>query len=888
MLFRRVLIVFCFFLPLAFAQSPSVSGPLREIRIQGATANEDLIRTLLVSRPGTPAETIDLEAERNLVYSLGYYDEVSVDLEDRGGGPVLIVRVVENPLIAEVEVNGATAADPELIENVLAEQHLLEPGRILNSVEVERSLGTIRSGYRQLNFPFDVSVDLATEPVAEEGEAQPGDNAAVRLVYTITETAPIREVVFEGNTVLDDEELEQIFAGLRSARSFDYRSYQTAVQEVSARYRELGYRDSGVDRNATELENGSLRVGLRELRVAGIDTTAIGVDPAELSLQPGDLYNYDALLGDIRRFSEGRDIDISLAEPLILSNGQVRLTLLAGAPETAGPIEDVEIEGNTVIPAEELLPLLSLEEGDTFTSALATEDYAAIAEYYAERGYLIAGSPNFSYLDGRYLQRVTEMKITAYEVIFESEAPKTDESVITRYLPEVGSIYNRDELTSGLNSLGRLGILEGVTPQPELTGEPGELRLNLLVREAATGRFGPEASYDTNQGFSANLSYSDSNFLGQAHTISANVTAQTSDIGFLLGGSAEYRIPWLYIDALDFKEVPTSLSGSLFSTVEANQSLTQDGQLKVCADPAERADDSCAPEERVFVGEYTRRDSGLSFSVGRRIFPNTNLRVSARGSYAAYFLEPERPCEFDDEGRPTNAETCTLPDSEALASLPQSGLAATVSSGLNFDNRDSADFPRRGVAASGSLGVGFGNDYRNPDTDEPQAYTYLPVEFGVSSYVALADLFPDEVSDPNHVFAFKVNLGHQFGGDYPADRYFRVGQTQADSTLIRGFDRSDFNPSRSYAIGTVEYRYDFGLSTVATQTVIGIVFADLGWASSVPGFGDYGGPLFLGAGVGVQVNLGFTALGFFPLRFDYGFSQRHPGGVLSFRIGSVF
>ncbi len=885
MLFRPLVVAFCLLCPLALAQT--VSGPLREVRIEGATANQDLIRTLLVSRPGAPADRIDLEAERNLVYSLGYYDQVSVNLEDRGAGPVLIVRVEENPLIERVVFEGVTLADPSAFVALVSERHLLEPGRILNSVEAEASVESIQAVYRQNGFPFDVSVDLAVAPTLSEEAPQPAEDAPVTLSYTVTETAPIREVVFEGNTVLASEELSEIFAPLRQAQTFGVASYQAAVQEVNGRYDDLGYRDSGVYPPATNLEDGVLTVGIRELRIAGFDTTALGVDPSELSLEPGDLYNYEVLLGDIRRLSEGRTTDISLEDPLILSNGEVRVTFLAGPPETAGPIEEVVLEGNTVIPTDELLPILGLREDDTFTSALALEDYARLAAAYAEAGYLLDGTPSFSYLDGAYVQRLTELEIAGYELVFEEEPPKTQESVITRYLPDPGLVLNQNELRENLLRLSRLGIVEVYGSSLNPTETPGEVTVVLNVRERPTGSFGPEATYDTLKGFSANLSYSDSNFLGRAHNVSASVSAQTSDVGFLLGGSVDYSVPWLYLDALDFQETPTSISGSLFSVVETNRSLTQDGQLRVCLEQGDREGNDCPEAERVFVGEYAKRESGLGFSVGRQIFPDTTLRVSARGSYSAYFLEPERPCIFED-GTITNALTCSLPEIEALPNLPQSGLSATVSTSATFDNRDNLDFPRNGVAASGSLGIGFGNDYRSPVTGERTAYTYVPLEFGVRTYLPLADIAPDAISDPNHVFAFKVNAGHQFGGDYPVDRYFRVGQTISDATLIRGYDRSDFNPSQTYAIGTVEYRYDFGLSTIATQTVIGIVFVDVGWASSVPGFDPYASPLFMSAGVGVQVNLGFTALGFFPLRFDYGFSQRHPGGIFSFRVGPVF
>ena len=142
-----------------------------------------------------------------------------------------------------------------------------------------------------------------------------------------------------------------------------------------------------MDRATTTLVDGVLTVRLRELRILSFDTTAIGVDPSEFSLKVGDLYNFDVLLEDIKRISAGRDTDIVL-EPLELASG-IRVAFRSGPPASAGEITAVTIEGNTVIPTEELLPLLTLEVGDNFSSALATEDFSEINRLYRERGYLI-------------------------------------------------------------------------------------------------------------------------------------------------------------------------------------------------------------------------------------------------------------------------------------------------------------------------------------------------------------------------------------------------------------------------------------------------------------------------------------------------------------------
>jgi outer membrane protein insertion porin family len=878
--FRRVLFVVLVVLSAWAAAQGSADGEvLAEVRVEGTSAYADIIRVVLASRAGIPVSRIDLEAERNRVYSLGTFSQVSVSLEEGGAGPVLLVRVEENPLIGEVAFEGASAVPASLLRQVLEREHLVAAGNVYNTTRAEEALGTVQRVYRrQARFPFDVPVTLEVQTVDATGGGE-----AVRLTYQVTEQAPVNEVRVEESDVLEAERLQGLFRPLTSTGEFDFDLYRQAVDRVEQLYRERGYRFSGVDLASSELQQGVLDIELHEARIASVDTSAIGVEAAELSVAKGDLFNYNLLLEDVRRLAQGRRGDVRMITRLTPS-GDVRVSFEQGPPETAGPVEAIVFEGNTVVPDEELREVLALEMGDTFTSTLAQEDFERILRRYQDAGWVLIPEADFSFDDGTYIQRVREVRVAGHQVTFEGDRPKTEEFVVTRYLPDVGSVLNQDQVRASLRQIARLGVVEPVNVTPLPTDDPQQVLLNVRVRETRTGLFTPSAQYATDSGLSASLSFSESNFLGRAHDLSAELSAQTSDLGFMLGGSVRYSIPWLYIDALDFQEVPTSVSASLFSVVDTNRLLTADGSTRTTFPGLEDTE-----ENQVLVGEYTQRDTGASFSVGRPIAEKTTLRFSARASVTDYKLEPpEVECTFDDAGELENADRCALPESAAAPHLPQGGLSSFASATVGYDGRDNPDFPRAGVAATGLLGVGVGSDYRNPATGEQQSYVYEQVEFGAKTYLLLADIAPDEISDRNHVLAFRVNAGHQLGSDYPASKRFQVGKSTNEATAIRGYQVDDFDLSRTYLTASAEYRYDFGLDTVATRTVIGILFVDLGYASSVPGFPDYGAPLFAGAGVGVQVNLGFGGVLLPALRFDYGFSQRNPTGEFRFRVGPVF
>lgn len=888
----------------------SMTGDLAEIRFEGISSEttRSLVRVRLVARPGTPVESINVEAERNRVYNLGTFSEVSVSIEEADVGPVMFVRVRENPPIGAVELRGSQL-DTEAVLGYLQQENLIQAGSPFNSARAQEAVETLQAIYQQsVGFPGTIPVTLEVRPMnpgegADEGTsdtptaAEAGaeastetaaaappptradiDNAeALRLIYTVNESPPLNTVTFAGSTVLGEGELRDLFRPLENADTFNLQGYTEAAQRVAAAYEARGFRGSGVDLQRSDLAGGALRVQLVELTILSLDTTALGVDPTELSLQPGDLYNYDTLLADVRRLAEGRTTDIRL-ETQTTQGGEVQVVFTSEPPGSAGPITEVRLEGNTVFTDAELLETLGLGVGDTFTSVLAQEDFARLNERYTAAGYVLVPQPNFNFLDGVYVQRLQEVRIAGYDIDLLSEAPRTNPDVITRYLPPVGSVYNQNAVQRGVLQVSRLQVVQPNQVILVPTEDPSEQIVRFSARELPSRTLRPSAELTTEGGvsFGTDLSVSDSNLFGEAHRASASLSARTSDIGFLVGGSLAYTIPWLYVDLLDFQEVATELSGEVFSEARSNQPLTLDGGRRVCLGGGE-----CPEDERVLIGEYTQRDSGFRFGVGRPIIPNLSANLTARFTRSDYALEPAAEVCTPD----TINDTCALPEGQARPFVPQAGFSSFVGSTVAFDTRDNPEFAREGLRFTVGGGVGFGNDFRTAQGAQ-QGYTYQQLEVGARTYVT-----PFE--NRSHIFAFRVNAGHQFGGAYPDSRLFIVGDTNNEATQLRGYRREDINPSRTYATATAEYRYDFGLSTAVTQTVVGLAFVDLGYASSVGttvgDFAEYDTPLLGSVGAALQINIGFGGgLAIPPLRFDYAFSPTNPTGVFGFRLGFNF
>ncbi|MDR9390593.1 MAG: POTRA domain-containing protein [Trueperaceae bacterium] len=861
--------------PFAVAQAPEVRGPVAEVRVEGTETYADIVRTLVTTRPGTPAERVDLEAERNRVYGLGTFATVSVSLDPGRDGPVLVVRVEENPVVGEVVFDGVEALSTSRLSTLVADEHLLAPGRVFNTGRADDAVATIQSAYRAEGFPFDPDVRLETEVAPELADR--GEDPPLRVRYRVNETARLDTVVFEDLTVFTPEELAGSFAAVEQQDAFDLALYRAAVRRVAERYEGLGYRGSGVDLEATTLRGGRLEVHLRELRIAAIDTTPLGIDADALSLAPGDLFDYDAVLEDVRRLASGRTGDVRLV-PRVNADGGVRVGFELGPPDTAGAIDAVRIEGNTVLDDATLRDALALGEGDTFTSTVAEEDYRRIVEAYEREGYLIASEPDFTWVDGTYVVRIREYTVGQYRLDWAGADPTARDFVVLRRLPDVGSVVSLDAIDDALRGVLQEGAVRPVDRRilPPEGDDADAVTVEIVVEAAQTGLFQPAASYSTLDGFSASLALSDVNLWGRAHTVEGELDARNGDVGFLLGGSVRYEVPWLYLDAPFFRDRPTSASLRLFSDVASNERLSTGGSTSVRYPGLDGG-----PE--VAIGEYTRRTTGFGVGVGRALADDLSVRLRARASQVAIDVEPpDDPCEVEN-GVVDDPENCSLPRDLAEAYAPVDGAAGFVGADLTYDARDRPAYPRDGVAANASVGVGFGNDFE-VDGDR-RGYVFVPVEAGTKGYLTLENLTGGAVADDAHVFAARLNVGSQFGSDYPDAERFTLGQTLREATQVRGFADDDFDLTRSYATTSLEYRYDFQLTTVATQTLIGVVFGDAAWSS---GADDAAGEIVASGGLGVQVNLGFSGVALPALRFDYGWSERNPSGVFTFRIGNVF
>jgi len=733
---------------------------------------------------------------------------------------VLLVRVKPNPKIAEVRIE-ARAFAPEKLAAYLADQLALAPGTTYNPKKAEKARELLAELYRRQGFPFTPEVKLAVER-KEDG---------VHLAFEVVEEVPLTGLRIHGAHWVPEEAIKTAFTPLVQGGKFVWERYLEAVRQVGALYAERGYRGSGVDPERTRLVEGVLELYLRELRVRAVDPDGLPYAPIKV----GDPFNYDRLVEAVAELTRelGREVRFS-AEP---EKDGVRIRFELGE-RTYGPIQAIRIEGATAFPEEELKAQLVQKVGDPFSPQLAQADFERLVAYYQKAGYALVLKPDYRFEDGTYVIRLREVRIAGYRLQWKG-GHRTQDFVILREFPKPGALFSVPAIREGIGKLLRLGILAG---PPGVRTAPGpsedQVVVELELEEAKTVVIAPAVAWSSQSGWSGQVSLSDKNLWGRAHNASLNLSFVENDAGDNLSFSLSYQIPWLYLDLFDFKETPTSVNFAAYSIPYGNFKL-KDGETET-------------------GWEYTERRSGLSFSVSRPLTEEITLAAGLEGQWVETKLETLNPPESSD-----------YDEAAARALLPGNYANALATTTFTYSDADDPFYPTTGRVATvhGGYGLVF------PEGEPAQGFAPL-----WASYKTYAAQDPEGRS----VFAVRAVVGAILGAP-PESRYFSLGGSEPEISMLRGYQPRSFSGTRLFA-GSLEYRYDFRFESVLTRTVIGIVFADLG---SVWFPGD-DPELHAGFGVGVQLNLGYGAVQFPAIRLDYGFSSANPGGVLHFRIGPVF
>ncbi len=512
-------------------------------------------------------------------------------------------------------------------------------------------------------------------------------------------------------------------------------------------------------------------------------------------------------------------------------------------------LTQVDVRNRQVLPDEVVNEIFGPQYGEILNLRDLQNGVLDLNDWYQENGYVLAqvtASPQLTD-DGVVTLIAAEGVIEEIEVRYidtdgqtvdEDGDPlkgKTRDFIVTReFETKPGDVFQESAIQQDVGRAFGLGIFDDIRLSLDPGDEdPQKVKLIVNIAERDTGSIGASLGFNLRGDLFGQLSYNEDNFGGNNQKLRTEGRVTTRG-DFLFDVS--FTDPWIANDPYR-----TSYTTSLFNR-RATSLIFDNGPIDV------ELENGSGDTPRI-----NRLGTGISFS--RPLDDGLSLSLGA---------QYERVAVLDGDGDVTPRD-----EFGNLLSASSNGRddLLTVQFGAVLDKRNNPLAPTSGslvrLGTEQSVPIGSGNIF------------YNKIQGSYSQYIPVNFLGAD---DGRETIAFNLQGGTAIG-EIPPYEAFPLG----GGNSVRGYEEGAVGSGKSYALGTVEYRFP-----LFSEFLNGALFADygtdLGSGDAVPGNpaglrGKPGSGFGYGAGVRVQTPLG-------ALRLDYGLSNE--GSRFHFGFGERF
>ncbi len=367
----------------ALAQVPTAPPErpilVKEIAVQGnRRVQEAVILGRVALKIGTPFVANRTAEDIRAIFSLGFFDDVQVRVEDFEGGVKLTYVVTERPFVRDVLFSGNKKQDA----STLLEKIDLKLGTVYNPVEVNRAADKLKDFYETEGY-FEVGITPEVEKLAD------GD---VTVTFKIAEgrRITIEQIVIEGTQGLTPKQVraametqEREFYILRG--TVQRQRLDEDIDRIIQLYNDHGYVQARVEKSEIDVDRENARATIRivvvegpQFKVGGVDVTGNSLLPQEeirkrIQLKSGDVFSRSKLRDSVTGITDlysaiGRaSADVSPNTMQDTPNRLVNVVFeIVEGPETY--VERINISGNTRSEEKILRREIPMAEGDLFTS----------------------------------------------------------------------------------------------------------------------------------------------------------------------------------------------------------------------------------------------------------------------------------------------------------------------------------------------------------------------------------------------------------------------------------------------------------------------------------------------------------------------------------------
>jgi len=436
--------------------------------------------------------------------------------------------------VGAVKVEGNRRSEPDAILAAVAT-------RVDTRFDRERVRSDIRAIF-QLGFYRDVRVDLSEV----EGTWV--------VTYIVEEKPSVHEVRTEGNEEIDDDELNDVL-DVKAFGILDLAKVNRNADKIEDPYTEKGYFLAEVDWQIVDLPDNQVDVVFRitekqEVKVARIVIVGNQALSDEyitdrLETRVGGFLGFMSGAGSFKQEAFDRDqlrlgqfyydqgyIKARVGEPKVeLSPDKAELYLTIPVEEgerfRTGP---VDISGDFLKPKDELMSLVTMKEGEWFSSTRLRESLDAVGKVYKDEGYAyVELVPQTMVNEESKVVGITldinQGKKVRFGRIRVVGNTRTRDKVIRRQMRIYeGEYYSSAGLERSERLITRLGFFETVELRTARGDTDDTMDVVVEVKEKATGTFQIGAGFSSIESFVAQAQIAQNNLFGRGQSLSLQAT----------------------------------------------------------------------------------------------------------------------------------------------------------------------------------------------------------------------------------------------------------------------------------------------------------------------------------------------------------------------------
>jgi outer membrane protein insertion porin family len=460
---------------------------------------------------------------------------------------------IESFVVKDIKVEGIQRTEAGTIFSYL-------PIKVNDTVTDESATAAIKALYAT-GFFSDVRLE-------KEGNV---------LVVVVQERPAIAQIDINGSKELSKDSLKDGLKqiGLAEAKIYDKSALDKAEKEIKRQYVSRGYYSADVTITVTPLERNrvSLTVNITEGAVAKIrDINIIGAKAFKekdlLSLFELRTPGWFTWISSNDQYSKQKlTADLETLRSFYLNRGYLEFTVdstqVQITPDkhdiyitiniSEGPIykvADIKLAGELLVPEAELMKLITVKPGDTFSREKIVDSQKKISDRLSNDGYSFANVNAVPEINRENQTAAFTFFIDPGRRVYVrriniSGNNRTRDEVIRREMRQFeGGWYSGEKIQRSKQRLDRTSFFEDVNIEtPPVPGTTDQVDININVKERQTGSITLGAGYSTSDKLVVSGSVSQTNIFGSGNQIVAQVNSGSVNKVYALSFTNPYATP---------------------------------------------------------------------------------------------------------------------------------------------------------------------------------------------------------------------------------------------------------------------------------------------------------------------------------------------------------